>query len=382
MRPDYAQVHSNLGHALWKSGRVDEAIAACRRAIELRPDYAASWVNLGNALLDAGRCKDAIAAQRQALILAPDEPAAHFNLGIALLTSGDYPSAWPHYDWRWRVPGFTSAPRQFSQPQWTGENPAGLRILVHAEQGLGDAIQFARFVPQIAMRGAMVYLESPPALVPLLQTLDGPARVIAVGEPHPEFDRHCPLLSVPGILKISTSDLPGPIPYLRCESSRIKFWQQRMAQHGGRLRIGLAWAGSPKHLNDRQRSLPPAFLAPLASIPGARFFSLQKGGDPGQNEMIPTDLHLIDWTSELSDLAETAALVANLDLVLSVDSAVVHLAGALGKPAWVLLAAAPDWRWMHGRTDSIWYPSARLFRQTVPGDWTGPIRQVAAELRK
>jgi tetratricopeptide (TPR) repeat protein len=378
LRPGYAEVHSNLGHALWKAGRLDEAIAECARAIELRPDYFAACTNLGNILLDAGRMGESIGAHRRALMLAPESPPAHFNLGVALLENGEFQEGWLHYEWRWRIlKPFIPEP-QFSQTMWDGRELGGRRILLHPEGGHGDTIHFARFAPLIAARGGTVVLACQKELFGLLKTLDGVSELVAWGDGLPAFDVHAPMISLPRLLQTTLQNIPASGPYLRCDPSRVDFWKRKMPAKDGRLNVGLAWAGSPAHLNNLQRSIPIGTFAPLSKVQRARFFSLQKGEASGEARSSP--FPIIDWTADLHDFAETAALISQLDLVICVDTAVAHLAGALGKRTWILLPSAPEWRWMRGREDSPWYPTVRLFRQSTAGDWAEPICKMTEAL--
>ena len=270
--------------------------------------------------------------------------------------------------------------RKLPQPLWTGEDLAGKTILLHHEQGLGDTIQFMRYAPLVAARGARIVLELQPALVRLAAGFQGTMEIVAAGSPLPPFDFHCPLLSLPERFATDLATIPVAIPYLVPETEATARWRRQLAPGAG-LKIGLVWAGNPAHQDDRKRSLPLERLMPLLKVPGLRWFSLQVGERAGDIARLPGGM-ITDLSQNLTDLAETAAAIANLDLVVAVDTSVVHLAGALGRPVWVLLPFAPDWRWMLGRDDSPWYPSLRLFRQKRPDDWDAVVAKVRRALAR
>ena len=388
-RPDSAEALNNLGSALHRAGRLDEAEKAFTRAIALRPRHAGQFANLGLVMKDRGRFAEAAAAYERALAADPTHATARANRATLLLQQGNFEDGWAEYEWRWRAPGFTTNPRTFTAAAWDGGDPAGRTLLLHAEQGLGSAIQFVRYAPVVAGRGARVIVECQPPLLRLfrrsLAGADGPGiPVVARGEPLPPFDAHVPLMSLPHLCRTSLASVPASVPYLAAEPAAVADWRGRLAKGGaGALRVGLAWAGNPAHGNDRNRSLPPAataaLLAPLLATPGALFVSLQVGGASGAAAALAS-AGLIDPTAELADFADTAALIAALDLVISVDTAVGHLAGALARPVWLLVPSIPEWRWLIDRDASPWYPTLRLFRQPAPGDWWTVIDRVAASL--
>ncbi|MGD0390626.1 MAG: glycosyltransferase family 9 protein [Tepidisphaeraceae bacterium] len=256
----------------------------------------------------------------------------------------------------------------------------GRTLLLHAEQGVGDAIQFIRYLPLVAQRGGKIIIECQTELQRLFQTTAGRCQIVARGQPLPAFDLHCPLLSLPRVFGTSLANVPNIVPYLHADAEDAGKWQHRLAEHASIVKVGLAWAGSPAHKNDRNRSIKLAGLAPLGQISGARFFSLQKGEAAAEAKTPPPGMQFVDWTEDLKDFADTAALIANLDLVIAVDTAVAHLAGAMNKPVWTLLPYVPDWRWLLQRHDSPWYPSMRLFRQPRIGDWDSVFAQVADAL--
>jgi tetratricopeptide (TPR) repeat protein len=377
LRPDYAEAQANLGNALLESGDIDGAIAVCERAVELRPDYAPGCNNLASALQAAGRLDESVQYYQKAIALKPDYALAHRNLGLVLLKQGHFQAGWSEHEWRWRAAGYYPPGRELPRPLWDGDDLAGKRILIQPEQGYGDLIQFCRFVRPVAQRGGRVIFRIPPALMRLFHTLEGVERLLAMDQSLPEFDVHCPILSLPPALR--SNDFAAHIPYLHPDPALKSKWASRMPTDG-RLKIGLRWAGQARHPNDHARSFSASTFSPLAGVAKAWFCSLQKDAAPKTVQNSPGAPEMADWTSELADFADTAALIENLDLVVTADTAVAHLAGAMGKPTWVLLPRVPDWRWMMEREDSPWYPTMRLFRQEQSGDWETPIRKVAALL--
>jgi hypothetical protein len=322
------------------------------------------------SLLAAGRMVEAEAAALTSVRLAPEHADARYTLGTIQLLRGQLPAGFAGLEWRWRRRGFT-CPRAFDRPHWDGGALAGRTLLLHAEQGLGDAIQMLRFVPRVAA-GGRVLLEVPPALRRLAGRFAGVAEVFTAGAPVPPFDLHCPLPSLPWALGLTLADIPGA-PYLAPDAADVTAWRRRLDGVSGR-RVGLCWAGNPSYAADARRSLAPERLSVLADLPGIAFISLQPGA------AVPPGLALHDWTADLHDLADTAALLACLDLVVTVDTAVAHLAGALGRPVWLLNRFDTCWRWLLDRDDSPWYPTLRLFRQDRPGDWDGVLGRMRAEL--
>lgn len=400
--------HNGLGVALCQLGKIEEAIPECEKATALAPGHPGPWNNLGFARVGKGLIEDGIECYRKSLAIRPDSADTHNNLASAFLAKldleaamrsytdalyfqpdhadahwnralldllrGDFERGWVEYEWRWlKFPEFR---RHFRQPLWDGFDISGKTILLHAEQGFGDTIQFVRLAPLVAERGATVNLECPRELEGLLQHVDGVARTFTGGDKLPPFDVHCPLMSIPRALRLTSENIPNAVPYLHADSNLIKSWAARIRPHAGKFNIGIVWAGAPIHRRDAERSIPPAVFAPLSKIDGVQLFSLQKDALTGA----ATDLPLVDLTRGLHDFADTAALMMNLDLIIGVDTAVVHLAGALGRKVWTLLPFSPDWRWLLNRDDSPWYPTMRLFRQTAPGDWNGPLGRVTEAL--
>jgi Flp pilus assembly protein TadD len=376
--PADPQTLNDLGNAFRANDQLDEAIAKYRQAIQTVPTFPASYNNLAVALLANNQLVDAEKACRTALSYQPDLPTAHYNLGMSLLSQGKLTEGWKEYAWRKRVEDKNIICRDFPKPVWNGRDLAGKRVLIHAEQGLGDAIQFVRYLPMVLARGGKIILDCKPELIPLFQTNFELEQCVPTGEPIPPFDIHCPLLNLPMVFGTTLENIPATAPYLSATVDTTQRWRERLANVPG-LKIGLAWAGSPTHEQDRKRSITPDHFGGLGALRGVSLISLQKGLTANKS---PQTLKLLDFTGELSDFAETAGLIANLDLVVSVDTAVAHLAGAMGKPVWVLIPFNPDWRWMLERLDSPWYPRMKLFRQHQPHDWSISIRQVVELVRK
>ena len=382
IRPNFAQAHNNLGTALHALGRYDEAIASYQTALLCEPNYAKAHNNLAYALAALNRYDDALASYGRALAIDPGYAQAHWNESLARLATGDFATGWEKYEWRWRCRDFTSPRRNFSQPLWRGrEKTAGKTILLHAEQGFGDTLQFVRYAPLVAATGARVVLEVQAPLTSLMHDLAGVEVVVARGDPLPPFDFHCPLLSLPLALGTTLRSVPAEVPYLRPPPAKTFHWRESLAQRD-HARIGLVWSGRKTHKNDRNRSIALARLQPLLSIPGITFVSLQKEIRQEDAEALGRFPQIIHVGDQLEDFSDTAAVAATLDLVISADTAVAHLAGALAKPTWVLLPFSPDWRWLLNREDSPWYPTMRLFRQPRLGDWDSVIERVKAELSR
>ena len=368
--PRLAEAHYNHGLLLRELGQHDAEIDAYRCALELRPDLSAASVNLGVALRDQRRFDEALTQFDSAIAADPGNENAHTIRAQTLLLLGRFDAGWEAYEWRWRYG---------DHRRWTGREPiANKRLLVHAEQGFGDTIQFVRYVDQVAAMGAHVHLRVQDALLPLLRDYPGANRVFAASAATPGFDLYCPLLSLPNALRAGAS-IPGTVPYLRPDAKQREHWLTAIRTSRGQRRIGLCWAGNPKHVDDANRSMRFEQLMPLLEADAA-FVSLQKDVRPGELDAIRACQHLRPFESGLRTFAETAALVSALDLVITVDTAVAHLAGALGTPVWVALPFTPDWRWQLNRSDSPWYPTARLFRQNTPRDWATVVDAMVAAL--
>lgn len=414
LRPAYGEALYHLGQVLRDQGRIEEAVTSLRQAAQLRPEVVAVHNLLGNALRDLGQLPEAIGHYEAALRLQPNQPALHINLGLAcedakqfdralacydraiqlrpddadahtyramlLLRRGDFERGWAEYEWRWQVRRAFARPA-FDRPAWEGSDLRGQTILLYGEQGLGDTLQFVRYASLLAARGATVIVECQPELKRLLDNVAGTSTVIARGEPRPAFDCHQALLSLPRLFQTTLASVPAEIPYVKVDPDAIAAWRDRLGPKEG-VRVGLVWAGRPTHKNDRNRSINLDVLGPLAELSGVRFYSLQLGPAARQLTRPPAGLRVVDLTGNIRDFVDTAALIENLDLVVTVDTSVAHLAGMLGRPVWVLLPYAADWRWLEDRDDTPWYPTMRLFRQPAHGDWDSVVRRVAAELTR
>lgn len=418
LQPGHARAHNNLGGVLHMRGDLDGALAAYRKALDLEPDLAQANQNyasilrdagtleraadgyrrqtlanprdalafndLGNTLRELGRHAEALAAYAQALAIDPQLAEAHFSRAFVLLLQGNYAEGWREYEWRWRIPAFNAPARRFPAPIWDGARVDGT-LLLHAEQGLGDTLQFVRYAPLVNPRCSGVVLECQPELRSLMASVPGIARVVARGEPLPEFAAHAPLMSLPARFGSTLDNLPWDGPYVRADAQRVARWRERLASDdaragGARMRVGLVWAGRPQQWDDRKRSISLAMLAPLSRAAGVAFYSLQVGAAAAQSATPPPGMTLIDHAGQIADFADTAALASQLDLLVTIDTSVAHLGGAMGLPTWVLVAYAPDWRYHLARSDNPWYPTMRLFRQARDGDWTDAIEAVAAAL--
>ena len=368
--PDDAEAHLNCGNAFAELDDAAQAEQHIRRAIACDPAMAEAHASLGHLLASLGRLPEAIAANEAAIALRPDFTTAHWNQGVAHLLGGDMEAGWQQYEWRKR-----RFPASFANPpgpQWDGGALDGRTILVLAEQGFGDAIQFARYLPMLAYRGAQVVLQCASPLVKLLGAMPG---VTAVPRGQlPPYDCWVDQMSLPLLFGTTLSTVPSPGGYLRPDPVRAERWERRLPNG---LRVGLVWAGNPRHSNDRRRSIPAAALAPIVTAGRSTLVSLQEG--PRARDVAKL-FGVTDHSGRLTDWAETAAAVSAMDLVITVDTAMAHLAGALGIPVWLMLPYAPDWRWMLGRNDTPWYAGMRLFRQEQPGDWPGVAKRVATEL--
>ncbi len=377
-QPDVADFHINRSLILTDLDRLGEAEAAARRAIALKP-HPQAWYSLGRILRKGDRAPEAAEAFARAIALKPDHVKAHFTRGVLLLQSGDYANGWPEFEWRRRLAGFSSRPREYAQPRWDGSPAPGKTILLHPEQGYGDTIQFARYVPIVAERVGKVILESPASLASLLSRVPGVGEVIRVDQPPPPFDLHCPLMSLPRVLGTTLETIPNRMPCLVVDPEKSGRWEHALNALGDSIKIGLAWAGSARHVHDRERSIPVDRFAPLLQLPGVSVVNVQKEPNPQFGAAPPG---MINWTNHLSTFDDSAALVSNLDLVVSVDSAVAHLAGALAKPVFTLLHDDPDWRWMLNTDTTPWYPTMRLFRQPRRGEWSAVIESVIEAVRE
>ena len=388
LRADYVEALYNRGNALNVLKRFQEALASYDKAIALRPDHAEALANRGVALHELQRFDEAVASYARAVSVRPDYAEAHFNEALCLLLTGRFERGWEKHEWRWQTDLFRRSKREFVQPLWVGSDEiSGKTVLLHAEQGLGDTIQFCRYAPLLAQRGAHVILEVQKPVAQLMNSLPHVGKILSRGETLPHFDLHCPLLSLPLAFKTNLVSIPREMPYLSAPAAKIAAWRDRLGTRE-RPRIGLVWAGNPRkelpgaNRIDAQRSITFDRLAPLLQETRFEFYSLQKG------EAAVAQLHdsalcqqVCDWTDDLHDFSDTAALIENLDLVISVDTAVAHLAGALGKPFWLINRYNTCWRWLLERDDSPWYPTARVFRQDETRDWNDVIIRIRDALR-
>ncbi|HWY86690.1 MAG TPA: glycosyltransferase family 9 protein, partial [Gemmataceae bacterium] len=338
--------------------------------------------NLGAALAELGELDQAAAVFQTIIQSRGDDADAHVNYAQTLLTRGQFQRGWAEYEWRLKR---VSLAWPYTQPQWTGEDLAGKTILLRSEQGLGDTIQFIRFAPMPAQGGAIVLLRCPPELTRLVTGMPGIKGLVPMDQPPPLCEFQCPLLSLPFVLGTELPSIPTAVPYLVPEPALVRAWREKLDMHGQGFRVGLVWAGTALHKNDRNRSLPLRGLSAMAAIANVLYVSLQVGAPAAQLAAPPAGMKIVDVGTQLTDFADTAAVIANLDLVITVDTAVAHMAGAMGKPVWTLLSKVADWRWLLDREDSPWYPTMRLFRQKTRGDWAelmGRVAAALAEIRK
>jgi tetratricopeptide (TPR) repeat protein len=409
LRPDFAEAWGNLGLARADLGRFHAAVAAYREALRLNPRYAEAQANLACAYHLMGRVGEAEAAFRLALWLNSDSASARWNRSLLLLQAGQFEEGWREYEWRWkrpRAPVYTGVARRFRQPQWDGSPLEGRTILLTMEQGLGDMIQFIRYAGPLKERGGRVVVECPHFLARLFATCPGVDQVVAEGGALPDFDTHVPVLSLPGLCGTRLETVPATVPYLAPDPDRAAEWRRKL-ETVPEFKVGIVWQGNPHHKWDRWRSVPLAAFESLARVPGVRLFSLQHGRGAEQLTGLESLLQLAEagtptppagadvpaaaprcrfpvtaLAAASNDFAETAAAAVNMDLIVTVDTATAHLAGALGVPVWVLVHRMADWRWLFGREESPWYPTMRLFRQRRLGRWGPVIRRVARELRR
>ncbi len=376
IEPNDFAAQNNLAEVYKSLGEFDKALSHARRSLELKPGFAPAHACIAEALLQLGQIHEAGEHAKTAVTVAPNDPNAHLIRARCLLLNGQLTHAWPEYEWRLRK--FPQLRRQLPMQRWTGGKITGKSILLTAEQGFGDTIQFVRYANVLADRDAEVYVECHGELQRLVSQVGGVVSAVAVGQSLPRCDFHIPLPSLPLAFNTSIKTIPVEIPYLSPHPKLMDAWREMIKSDSNPLKIGLACAGRRTHEMDRHRSCPPELLAPLASIENVTFYSLQK-----ESKLAESDpLKVIDLTMRMSDFADTAGLIANLDLVITVDTAVAHLAGAMNKPVWIMLPFAPEWRWMLTREDSPWYPTAKLFRQPIRGDWNSVIESMCEELTR
>ncbi|MBI3837377.1 MAG: tetratricopeptide repeat protein [Planctomycetia bacterium] len=379
LEPEFGEALNHLAAALSEQAKFDEALACLERALELQPDNAAAHNNLGTFLERKERLNEAIACFGRAVELNPDFAEARVGRGLALLLMGRFAEGWPEYEWRWKCKGLQEPVLQ--KPHWTGATLAAARILLHSEQGFGDTLQFVRYAELVKERCGTVIVQCQSPLARLLTSCPGVDTVVATGDPLPEFDFHAPLLSLPGVFGTSLEDIPAKVPYLWPNAELVERRNGELGK-GSALKIGIAWQGKAAYAKDRFRSIPLAQFEGIVQMRGVCVYSLQTGAGRGQLTNLGGQLPITDLGDRLGDFHDTAAIVRNLDLVITCDSAPAHLAGSLGVPVWVALSFGPDWRWLLERSDSPWYPTMRLFRQSRPGDWNDVFRAIESELAK
>ena len=389
----YRRAHAGSPDAPWLLGvasalqaleRPREALECYERALRAAPNSVDALGGRGNALQALNRHEEALASYAQALAVDPDNAESHWNESLVRLTLGDYRRGWEKYEWRWRNSALRSPPRVVRQPLWLGEEDiAGKTILLHAEQGYGDSIQAIRYAPLVAARGARVLVACQRTLVGLFGRAEGVQAAFEPGDQPPPFDYHTPLMSLPLAFRTTLETIPARMPYLTPSAAAAQEWRGRLARGGGGFKVGLAWTGNPEFSRARAKSCPVEDLRRLVEAADCVFCSLQTGEAAAQAASLSSAGRTVsDHSRELSSFEETAALISQLDLVITIDTAVAHLAGALGRPVWVLLPFSADWRWLRSRADSPWYPTARLFRQPRPGDWASVIAAASAELAR
>jgi len=373
INPDSAEAFFNLGHYFFEREEFDKALSCYEKVVNTKPEFVPAYIHSGLVLIIQGRYEEAATWYQKAITCNPDNATAHWHLSNVFLLTGRYEEGWREFEWFRKTGDHRNLQRTFPQPLWDGSDIEGLTILLHAEAGFGDTIQFIRYAPLVEQRGAKVIVESQKELTSLLQNTDGIHRVLSHGDQLPAFDIHCPLMSLPGIFGTTLENIPAKIPYLGAENTLVMEWRKRLQNDTSRLKIGLIWSGGGLPL---KKSSSLDIFSPLQHLENVTFYSIQKGPPSEQAKNPPQGMKLIDYTDLLNNFSDTAALIENLDLVISVDTAVAHLAGALGKPVWTLVPFVPDWRWLLHRVDSPWYPGMRLFRQPALGDWETVITMI------
>jgi tetratricopeptide (TPR) repeat protein len=374
--PRSAAAFFNLGHYFFEKEQFDKALACYEKVALLNPGSPHPYMNMGLVLTIKGLYDQAIAAYENAVQIEPENSEAHWNLANVLLLTGHFRRGWKEYVWLWKTNDYMKRRREFSQPSWNGSEIKGRTILLYAEYGFGDTIQFIRYAPLVAQRGATVIVECQRELASLLQNAGGTQKVIPRGEQLPEFDTHCSLMMLPVLFNTAVGDIPHKVPYLASNPALAEKWRERIRHDNAKFKIGLVWSG----VSARRKFCSLETFAPLAQFPGISFYSLQKGEEVKEANHPPKEIQIYDYAEEMDDFSDTAALIENLDLVISIDTSVAHLAGALAKPVWTLLPFVPDWRWLLERDDSPWYPTMRLFRQPTSGDWGSVIARIADAL--
>ncbi|HET9404685.1 MAG TPA: tetratricopeptide repeat-containing glycosyltransferase family protein [Burkholderiales bacterium] len=391
----HAGAHLNLGCILQARGEIDaaedflrdhatreldEALMHFRAVADIAPGHPDGWINLGYAMARRGNLENALLYYERALAIDAGLAQAQFSRSMVLLAQGQFSAGWDAYEWRWQASGFPKP--EFRQPEWDGSAVDRKTVFLYTEQGFGDAIQFARYATLVAARGAQVILRCPPELTRLLGTVPGVTRTLASQDPMPDFDFHCPLLSLPRVLRTTVDTIPAAVPYLRAEPEKKDEWRKLLDDGASGIKIGLVWASQSQFPGAELKSMALESLGPLRRLAGATFYSIQMGAAGRQAATPGAPIAVHDLTGRIRDFTDTAALIDNLDLTLSVDTAVAHLAGAMGKPVWTILPYAADWRWEPRAAPGKWYPTMRLYRQTNRGDWVSVLSQVANDLQQ
>ena len=380
IKPGLESAWLGRGNVFYDLKRPDEAFAAYDRALALKPDLAEAWLGRGNVLRALKRFDEAFAAYGKAIALEQAFAQPHYNEGLLRLSLGQMEVGWKKCEYRWEVQQFRARKRNFLQPLWLGESDITNKIiLLHAEQGLGDTLLACRYIPKVAALGAQVILEVQSSLKSLLEGFAGVSMLIGRGETLPHFDVHCPLLSLPLAFGTTIETIPSMVPYIIVRDNAVEKWRSKLSAQ--KLKVGIAWAGNPDFGGDGDRSVLLQNILPVTRIDGTECFSLQKDLRAGDDEVLDANPHIVRVDKEINDFQDTAAIMMGLDLVISSDTSIVNLAGALGRPVWVLLPFMPDWRWLLDRNDTPWYPTARLFRQVNAGDWTTVLDDVCAALK-
>jgi len=383
LEPDCSQFYSNLASILQHQGRAADAVANCERAISLEPDNTEAYFNLASVLRDCGRLDEAVQKNSRAIQLRPDYAEAHWNQAITYLLKGDFKEGWREFQWRRKTDWHTNAyPHKHRKPRWKGGRFTGKKLLVHCEQGLGDCIQFIRYLPMVKSLGGSVIFEAWKSLHGLLKDFRAIDELVELSfekgtEAH--FDAHVSVMDLPGIFKTDERRIPRSVPYLLADPAKAEYWRKTLT--GPDFKVGIVWAGSARHANDRNRSCKLETFAPVSKIKGVKLYGLQKGEPAREVGQSAHEIEIENLGEHLVDFTDTAAVIQNMDLIISVDTATLHLAGAMGRPVWALLALAPDWRWMLDRRDSPWYPTMRLFRQKEWGNWDSVLEQCEKELK-
>ncbi len=387
LTPDFAEAHNNLGIALKDEGRLEEAIESYTQAIKIKPDYATAYSNLGTALHSEGQYDEAIENYEKAIQLAPEHAGARWNRSLLLLLAGRYTEGWKEYEWRKKINSAKDVyPHTYEKPQWNGAPFVGKRLLVHYEQGIGDNLQFVRYLPMVKARGGTVIFETPKSMYGLLKNskaIDELIEKTPGSKPNVDFDLYVSLMDLPRIFETTLETIPSEVPYLHAEPEKVKYWKNKFTETG--FKVGLVWGGRPIRANEiltlQYRSCALEYLEPLAEIDTVKLYGLQKGPPAEQIKQLSKKIIISNFGEKFEDFADTAAAIENLDLVISIDTSVAHLAGAMGKPTWALLKFDADWRWLLEREDCPWYPTMRLFRQKKNEHWNLVIKRVAEELR-